>query len=459
MTLAMDIRMAADDARIGFERQAGRSTARFDGRLDMRSIGAFLADKLPHTGWVAGGWRATLAGDDWWDTRMTGQLEGGGLRLQLPVMVDPSESEYDYDALLLDSFAIAATGNQLVIRSADLNWEETALQLEGWLDRSEEGVHFDLQAKAPFVDVDALLERFQREAAASSQADAASPVSAADRRPALEGVLRLETDHLNYEGYDIRPLAAKIRISGDHTLVEIPQADLCDVSLAGSLDRGPNGIKLVFQPTSATRKVGEALSCLFQKPIEADGHLYLVGDVRAAGSPEALWETLHGQVVMTATEGRIYQANLLAKILALVNVTEIFTGQYPGFTEEGMAYKRFELGGQFDKGVFAVDTCNLDSPTLQMSCRGSVDVPKQEMDITILAAPLKTVDRIVKKLPLIGYVLGGTLISIPIKVQGPLRDPKVVPLSPKAVGKGTLDILKRTLQVPVKVLQPLTGTP
>jgi uncharacterized protein involved in outer membrane biogenesis len=453
---SITVRDTYSDARIGFERQAGRSTARFDGHLDLRSIGPFLADNLPHAGWVAGGWRATLAGADWRDTRITGTLEGGGLRLQLPEMV--AEHENENDALRINSFTMAATGNQLVLRSAVLNWEETDLQLEGWLNRSEKGVHFDLQAKAPFVDADALLAKIQREETAAPQTETPSPASTNDRRPAMEGDLRLRIEHLNYEGYDIRPLAAKIRISGDRTLVEIPQADLCEVSLAGSLDRDPKGMKLVFQPTSATRKVGEALSCLFQKPIEADGHLYLVGDVRAEGSPETLLETLNGQVVMTATEGRIYKANLLAKILALVNVTEIFAGQYPGFTEEGMSYKRLELGGQFDKGIFAVDTCNLDSPSLQMSCRGSVDLPKREMDITILAAPLKTVDRIVKKLPVIGYVLGGSLISIPIKVQGPLGDPKVVPLSPEAVGKGTLDILKRTLQVPVKVLQPLTGS-
>jgi uncharacterized protein involved in outer membrane biogenesis len=453
---AITVRDMYSDARIAFERQAGRSTARFDGHLDLRSIGTFLGPKLPRSGWVAGGWRAALVGDDWRNTRLTGTLEGGDLRMQLPQMV--AAYEINHDALRLDSFAIAATGNQLVLRSADLNWEETDLQLEGWLNRSEQGIHFDLQAKAPFVDMDALLAKIQRKETVSSQAGTPSPASTTDQRPAMEGDLRLRIAHLNYEGYDIRPLAAKIRISGDQTLVEIPQADLCEVSLAGSLDRDPTGMKLVFQPTSATRKVGEALSCLFQKPIEADGHLYLVGDVRAEGSPETLLETLNGQVVMTATEGRIYKANLLAKILALVNVTEIFAGQYPGFTEEGMAYKRLELGGQFDKGVFAVDTCSLDSPSLQMSCRGSVDLPQKEMDITILAAPLKTVDRIVKKLPVIGYVLGGSLISIPIKVQGPLGDPKVVPLSPEAVAKGTLDILKRTLEVPVKVLQPLTGT-
>jgi hypothetical protein len=135
-----------------------------------------------------------------------------------------------------------------------------------------------------------------------------------------------------------------------------------------------------------------------------------------------------------------------------IHILPLFKGQL----QLRELHLHIELGGEFEKGIFAFDTCSLDSPSLQMTCRGKVDVPNKEMEITILAAPLKTVDRIVKKLPVIGYVLGGTLISIPIKVEGPLDHPKVVPLSPEAVGKGTLEILKRTLQVPVKVLQPVT---
>jgi hypothetical protein len=459
---ALTVRDTYSDARVIFETQAERSSARFDGHLDLRSFNTLSTDKLPRSGWVAGDLRATLTGGDWRDTRLTGRLEGGDFALHLP--------DLDTDGPVLDRFTVAAMGDQLVIRSADLRWDETTLELKGWLDRWEHeiheihgthethGVNFDLRAKAPFVDLDALLAQFHREEAPSPQTESPSPPSEARRQAGLEGVLRLDIDHLNYEGYDIRPLAAKIRISGDQTLVEIPQADLCDVSLAGGLDIDPIRMKLTLHPTSATREVGAALSCLLQKPIEADGRLYLVGDVRAEGSPREMLETLEGQVVMTATEGRVYRANLLAKILAIVNVTEIFAGQYPGFTQEGMAYNRLELGGQFEKGIFTFDTCSLDSPSLQMSCRGNIDLPKEVMEITVLVAPLKTVDRIVKKLPVIGYVLGGTLISIPIKVTGPLDDPTVVPLSPKAVGKGTLDILRRTLQVPVKVLHPGAAT-
>jgi len=68
---------------------------------------------------------------------------------------------------------------------------------------------------------------------------------------------------------------------------------------------------------------------------------------------------------------------------------------------------------------------------------------------------LKTVDSIIKRIPLVGDILGGSLISVPVGVSGNLNEPKVTLLPPAAVGEGLLGIMKRTLEVPVKVIQPM----
>jgi uncharacterized protein YhdP len=448
---ALTITDAYSDARLAFEKQAGQFTARFKGRLDLRSLEPLITARVPQSGWVAGDWRASQIGSDWHDLRMTGRLEGGDLLLGWP--------EKGADAPLLENFALTATGSQLVVHSAALKWDEMGLDLNGWLGRGQTGLHVDLQAEAPFIDGDKILAHFEKREAATPQTVGPSPAVQTDLQGVLAGSLRLHVDHLKYGAHHIRPLAAKISINEDQILVEIPQADLCDISLAGSLKKAPDQIQLQLQPTSASRNVGQALACLFQKPIEADGRLYLVGDIFAKGPFADLVNKLNGPVFLTATEGRIYKANLLSKILALVNVTEIFAGQYPGFGEEGLAYKLFAFDGRFKNGVFAIDTCSLDSPTLQMTCKGRIDLPDDKIDITVLAAPLRTVDRIVKHLPAIGYVLGGTLISIPIRVHGPLGDPSVVPLSPSAVGEGVLEMMKRTFRLPVILFTPQSADP
>jgi hypothetical protein len=52
-------------------------------------------------------------------------------------------------------------------------------------------------------------------------------------------------------------------------------------------------------------------------------------------------------------------------------------------------------------------------------------------------------------------ILAETLITVLIKVTGNLSDPTVPPLSPKAIGEGVLGIMKRTLELPLKIIQPI----
>jgi len=77
------------------------------------------------------------------------------------------------------------------------------------------------------------------------------------------------------------------------------------------------------------------------------------------------------------------------------------------------------------------------------------------MDITALVAPLKTVDFIVNYLPGVNYILGGSLVSFPVRIKGDLNNPRVTPISPTAVGSGLLGIMKRTLHLPVKMIEPI----
>jgi len=80
---------------------------------------------------------------------------------------------------------------------------------------------------------------------------------------------------------------------------------------------------------------------------------------------------------------------------------------------------------------------------------------EKKMDLTVLVAPFKTIDRLVDIIPLVGHVLGGKLISIPFKAKGDLNDPAVTPLPPMAVGSEVLGILERTLKLPITIMQPL----
>ncbi|GAH11846.1 unnamed protein product, partial [marine sediment metagenome] len=97
----------------------------------------------------------------------------------------------------------------------------------------------------------------------------------------------------------------------------------------------------------------------------------------------------------------------------------------------------------------------IDSPSMGIACEGDIDLVKKKVDLTVLVAPFKTVDRIIKHIPLVNNILGGKLISIPFRAIGELADPDVIPLSPTAVGSGLFGILQRTLKLPITIIQPV----
>jgi len=157
----------------------------------------------------------------------------------------------------------------------------------------------------------------------------------------------------------------------------------------------------------------------------------------------------------SADKGRIYRFGLLAKILALLNVTEIYRGEVPDLAGEGFAYNSMSAKAVFEDGKLIFDEGSIDSPSMGIAVEGHIDLVKKKMDLTVLVAPFKTVDRIVKHIPLVSNILGGKLVSIPFKAIGELGDPDVIPLSPTAVGSGLLGILQRTLELPITIIQPV----
>jgi hypothetical protein len=51
--------------------------------------------------------------------------------------------------------------------------------------------------------------------------------------------------------------------------------------------------------------------------------------------------------------------------------------------------------------------------------------------------------------------VGGNLVSVPVKITGPVEDAKITFFSPSAVGEELLGIVKRTFKLPVTLVEPL----
>ncbi len=166
-------------------------------------------------------------------------------------------------------------------------------------------------------------------------------------------------------------------------------------------------------------------------------------------------ETFQGSLNLFARDGRVYRSTILAKIFDLLNFTEIYRGRLPDLANEGCAYDSIRVRAALKNSKIMVEDAIFDGRCAKMVWTGEIDLTSQKLNFTILVSPLKTVDTVVRNIPLIGNILGGTLVSIPVRVTGDLSNPTVIPLSPSAVGSGLLGTMKRVFQLPFTLMQPL----
>jgi hypothetical protein len=75
--------------------------------------------------------------------------------------------------------------------------------------------------------------------------------------------------------------------------------------------------------------------------------------------------------------------------------------------------------------------------------------------------PLVTVDTVLSKIPIAGYIFTGknrAFLSYVYEVKGDLDDPKVEAIPIKSLGEGVFGIIKRLLETPIRPFQKLPSS-
>ena len=338
---------------------------------------------------------------------------------------------------------------KLDLRTTNLTWGKNHLTLTGDMTIAEKDILLDSKIFADGIDwvqVKSILDYIQQK-----KADPESP--SPDRQ--VLGTLEVYTEKFNYDDYSVQPLKAQTAFKPDKVSIAIEQAAVCSINFRGLLDVNEQTLEIYLVPAATDQNLAPAVSCATGQKKMATGTYNLSGELLSKSKPQAFLQSLTGNVAFTAKEGRIYRFGLLAKILSILNVTEIYRGEIPDLIGEGFAYRTMTAHAQIRGGKLIMQECAIDGVSMGIACEGDIDFAEKKMDLTILVAPFKTVDRIVDFIPLVGHVLGGKLISIPFKAKGDLKDPDIIPLPPMAVGSGVLGILERTLKLPITIMQPV----
>jgi len=120
-------------------------------------------------------------------------------------------------------------------------------------------------------------------------------------------------------------------------------------------------------------------------------------------------------------------------------------------TQNGFAYDTIFLEADIKDSIIHLKRAIIDGQDMTLIFSGWINPVNDALDLTCLVAPFKTIDLIIKKIPIINTMLSGRLISVPVKATGKLSDPVVVPLHPSAVGEGLINMMSDILKTPVKL--------
>lgn len=274
-------------------------------------------------------------------------------------------------------------------------------------------------------------------------------------RAAFEIRLGIKSEKFKYGKYTFEPFYANMVLKPNDAMVGIERADLCGILISGIIKASDQNLEFYIVPNSRSTQLETTLACLTNEKASASGKFSLDGEVMAKSKPEATTRSYSGGLNFAAKDGRIYRMGLLAKIFAILNVTEIYRGEVPDLMGEGFGYDKMIIKADFKGKKLVMQECAIDGASMGLACEGEIDLVENKINLVILVAPFKTVDRILKKIPLISSVLGGKIVSIPFRAKGDIDNPTVIPLSPTAVGSGVLGIMERTLKLPITIIQPL----
>jgi hypothetical protein len=276
----------------------------------------------------------------------------------------------------------------------------------------------------------------------------------ASRPLPLRGRVRITAESFTYNGFTWQPVHAVVKLSSGAQAITITQSNLCRIATPGKIAVTPDGVSVHFKPAVTNQPLDQMLSCLFGQAARITGQCSFTAQVDAAGWGSDMLTSARGHVQLSASKGRLYQGGVIEKVLAVTSVGHGSWNILADLTDDGLPYNAIDVKGDLRDGKLVLTEATMDAPSMKMVGEGTIDVNAGTVDATLLAAPLKTVDTAVSRIPILGGVLGGSLVTIPIKVKGPLQDPSVTPMDPSEVGSGLLRVMTRIVKLPLRLLDP-----
>jgi hypothetical protein len=257
--------------------------------------------------------------------------------------------------------------------------------------------------------------------------------------------------------YSWSPLLGNITFTGNtKAKVNLDSGLICGMKMSGvwDLDGPPVGSFFQISQKKPNFLFENALPCLGVKQSLIEGPFSL--DAKLSGLPGD-WQS--GHLNLQSPHGLIRRMDLLSKIFSVINFTDLLAWDNKSTTKhKGLEYNNMTIETKVKDNLMNVDKIVLKGKGVNLTGRGTIDLQDRQADLTFFIAPLKMIDSVVTSIPLIGKAIGGkkeSILTFPVGVKGPIKNPEVTALPPSAIGKATLEFVLDTLTLPFRIFAPL----
>jgi hypothetical protein len=429
----------------------------YAGVMDQTTLSRIFEQGEFGSGFLRGDMRAQVHADQPLKSRIHGALTGSDIFIPWGMTI-PTK---------VDKLSIQADGDLLTIDTADVTWGENHYSMSGAATTSDDGIAFSASLIADGIDISKIQESLEQSAKKKKPAQKIEksteqkPDSKTEQKtrsfPVLpvRGDLRAESAYVKFGHFLFTPAHMTMSIDPDQVGMEFYDTKTCGITIPGSVLISKESVSFGFAALAKKEKLGPTIDCLAGKELHVTGTYDFNSHISAHGNGKELLKTLDGRIDFKAVDGKIYQYPTLQKIFSVLSVLEIFRGSAPEIGSAGFAYHALTLRGDIHEGKFTIERAYLGGKSIDLIAQGEVDIAAGNMDLIVLVAPFSTLNWIIRHIPLVGDIMGGTLISFPIRVSGDIKNPDVVFLSPTAVGTRIVNLLENIIKAPVKLIAPL----
>jgi len=445
---ALDVRRATikdamTDVTVALRSAGAVIEGSYGGTLDSRSLAAMRKSATAPAGEVSGDLRFRIDREQRSRSMAQGTLKGQNLDLSA-LAGQPAK---------LERLELSADGAAVRIGEAALDWNGQRVALRGDLKRGAEGPVIDAQVDSPGILIDALLPKTPAQAPDKAGKADKTPDAPAIWPLPVTGRIAMRAGFIQYAHYKVAPVVTTLVLEEKRAHLDTQEAQICGIALPFTADATPDGgFAVAAQITAQKQPVEQTAKCLTGEGVQLTGTMDLKASLQTEGKVADLVRNLRGSVTADVRDGQVMKFALIGNILSMQNVVALVTQGGPKLGAEGFPFRKLAAKGRLDKGLFFLDEGVFHSNTIGLGANGWISLSDFQTRLTVLVAPLALVDEAVRKLPVLGYVIGGTFTSLPVGVSGDIRDPTVVPLGPRAITNELTGIFERTITLPGRLV-------